>query len=228
MLDATARCGAVKTALGVLLASACVTHVVAGQEPSARPAAKSGPQAAATASPAAGAGAPVSTGDPRDMTAVPFQIGPEDILDISVWKNPELSRTVPVRPDGKVSLPLVNDIQAAGLTPATLREQVTERLAEFIPTPEVSVMVREVHSRKVAVVGAVKTPGRFELRSPMTVLEVIALAQGLTDFAARDRIVVLRQNGTTTTRLPFNYRKIADSAEQENFFVAPGDIIVVP
>jgi len=145
-----------------------------------------------------------------------------------VWRNPELSRIVPVRPDGKVSLPLVNDIQAAGLTPATLRAQVTAKLAEFIPAPEVSVMVREVHSRKVAVVGAVKTPGRFELRSPMTVLEVIALAQGLTDFAARDRIVVLRQNGTTTTRLPFNYRKIADSAEQENFFVAPGDIIVVP
>ena len=116
-----------------------------------------------------------------------FQIGPEDILDISVWKNPELSRIVPVRPDGKVSLPLVNDIQAAGLTPATLRKQVTERLSEFIPAPEVSVMVREVHSRKVAVVGAVKTPGRFELKSPMTVLEVIALAQGFTDFAARDR-----------------------------------------
>ena len=228
MLDATARCGAVKTALGVLLASACVTHVVAGQEPSARPAAKSGPQAAATASPAAGAGAPVSTGDPRDMTAVPFQIGPEDILDISVWKNPELSRTVPVRPDGKVSLPLVNDIQAAGLTPATLREQVTERLAEFIPTPEVSVMVREVHSRKVAVVGAVKTPGRFELKSPMTVLEVIALAQGFTDFASRDRIVVLRQNGTTIVRVPFNYRKIADGIDQDNFFVKPGDVVVVP
>src|SRR5215470_13076576 len=228
MLDATARCGAVKTALGVLLALACVTHGVAAQEPSARPAAKPGPQAAATASPAAGAGAPVSTGDPRDVSAVPFQIGPEDILDISVWKNPELSRTVQVRPDGKVSLPLVNDIQAAGLTPATLREQVTTRLSDFIPAPEVSVVVREVHSRKVAVVGAVKTPGRFELKSPMTVLEAIALAQGFTDFASRDRIVVLRQSGGTTTRIPFNYRKIADGAEQDNFFVRPGDIIVVP
>jgi polysaccharide export outer membrane protein len=157
-----------------------------------------------------------------------FQIGPEDILDISVWKNPDLSRTVPVRPDGKVSLPLVNDIQAAGLTPAMLRAEVTERLSEFIPAPEVSVMVREVHSRKVAVVGAVKTPGRFELKSPMTVLEVIALAQGFTDFASRDRIVVLRQNGATTTRVPFNYRKIADGVDQDNFFVQPGDVVVVP
>jgi polysaccharide export outer membrane protein len=221
-----------RTALGVLLACACVTQAIAGQEQSSKPAAKSPPLAAATGGAAAGAGAgaaaPVATNDPRVGGAAPFQIGPEDILDISVWKNPELSRTVPVRPDGKVSLPLVNDIQAAGLTPATLREQVTERLAEFIPAPEVSVMVREVHSRKVAVVGAVKTPGRFELKSPMTVLEVIALAQGFTDFASRDRIVVLRQTGTTTTRVPFNYRKIAEGVDQENFFVKPGDVVVVP
>jgi polysaccharide export outer membrane protein len=161
-------------------------------------------------------------------TAVEYQIGPEDVLDISVWKNPELSRTVPVRPDGKVSLPLLNDFRAAGLTPSDLREQLVSRLSDFVPTPEVSVIVREVHSRKVAVVGAVKTAGRYELKSPMTVLEAIALAQGFTDFAARDRIVVLRQSGGTTTRIPFNYRKIADGAEQENFFVRPGDIVVVP
>jgi len=161
-------------------------------------------------------------------TAVEYQIGPEDVLDISVWKNPELSRTVPVRPDGKISLPLLNDFRAAGLTPSDLREQLVARLSDFVPTPEVSVIVREVHSRKVAVVGAVKTAGRYELKSPMTVLEAIALAQGFTDFAARDRIVVLRQSGGTTTRIPFNYRKIADGMEQENFFVRPGDIVVVP
>jgi len=161
-------------------------------------------------------------------TAVEYQIGPEDVLDISVWKNPELSRTVPVRPDGKVSLPLLNDFRAAGLTPSDLREQLVARLSEFVPTPEVSVIVREVHSRKIAVVGAVKTAGRYELKSPMTVLEAIALAQGFTDFAARDRIVVLRQSGGTTMRIPFNYRKIADGMEQENFFVRPGDIVVVP
>jgi len=157
-----------------------------------------------------------------------YEIGPEDVLDISVWKSPELSRTVPVRPDGKVSLPLLNDIQAAGLTPVDLREEIVARLADFVPSPEVSVIVREVHSRKVAVVGAVKTAGRYELKGPMTVLEVIALAQGFTDFATRDRIVVLRQSNGTTTRIPFNYRKLSDGAEQENFYVQPGDIIVVP
>jgi polysaccharide biosynthesis/export protein len=157
-----------------------------------------------------------------------YQIGPEDVLEISVWKNPELSRTVPVRPDGKVSLPLVNDIQAAGLTPIDLRDQVTAKLSEYIPAPEVSVIVREVHSRKVTVAGAVKLPGRYELKSTMTVLEVIALAQGLTDFASRDRIVILRQNGQKTERIPFNYRKISDAAQQDNFLVRPGDIVFVP
>lgn len=157
-----------------------------------------------------------------------YTIGPEDVLDISVWKNPELSRKVPVRPDGKVSMPLINDIQAAGLTPSELREQLAKRLAEFVPSAEVAVIVSEVQSLKVAVVGAVKTPGRFMLKSPATVLECIALAQGLTEFAARDRIVVLRQNGNTTTRIPFNYSKIADANGQDNFFVRPGDIIVVP
>jgi polysaccharide export outer membrane protein len=157
-----------------------------------------------------------------------YRIGPEDILDISVWKNPELSRTVPVRPDGKVSLPLVNDIQAAGLTPTGLRRQLIDRLSEYIPAPEVAVIVREVHSMKVAVVGAVKTPGRYELKSAATVLELIALAQGFTDFASRDRIVILRQENGESRRIPFNYGKVAGGDEQSNLVVQPGDIIVVP
>jgi polysaccharide biosynthesis/export protein len=187
--------------------------------------------AVGTAAPANVTTAPVpKKADPRspDMSAA-YQIGPEDLLDISVWKNVELSRVVPVRPDGKVSLPLVNDIQAAGLTPTELRDRITTKLAEYIPAPEVSVMVREVHSRKVAVVGAVKMPGRYEMKSPMTVLEAIALAQGLTDFASRDRIVVLRDVDGKTTQIPFNYRKIGDdAASQQNFFLRPGDIVVVP
>jgi polysaccharide export outer membrane protein len=199
---------------------ACVTAlapIVRGQAPGSLPA-------------SAPAATPNPTADRRAVDATKaYEIGPEDVLDISVWKNPELSRTVPVRPDGKVSLPLLNDIQAAGLTPSGLRDQITSKLAEFVSAPEVSVIVREVHSRKVAVVGAVKTPGRYEMKSSMTVLEALALAQGLTDFASRDRIVVLRQNGTgAATRIAFNYRKIADGSEQDNFLLRPGDIVVVP
>jgi polysaccharide export outer membrane protein len=199
--------------------------VTAVEQPAAVPA----PSAPAVKVREMPAPAPAVPLDPRSAEmAAAYQIGPEDLLDISVWKNVELSRVVPVRPDGKVSLPLVNDIQAAGLTPGELRDQITTRLAEFIPAPEVSVMVREVHSRKVAVVGAVKMPGRYELRSPMTVLEVIALAQGLTDFASRDKITVQRTVNGKTSSIPFNYRKIADGAAQDNFFVRPGDIVIVP
>ena len=206
-------------ALVLTSACLCVTSMAVAQEPprSDRSTTSSAPAAAASAREAR------VVADDRD-----YKIGPEDVLDISVWKNPELSRTVPVRPDGKISLPLVNDIQAAGLSPSRLREELTRRLSEYVPSPEVAVIVREVHSAKVAVVGAVRTPGRYDVRSPATVLELIALAQGFTDFAARDRIVVLRRAGRGTTRIPFNYRSIADGSEQDNFFVQPGDIIVVP
>jgi polysaccharide export outer membrane protein len=181
---------------------------------------------AATPAPATGASpaAPARIVESADA----FRIGPEDVLDVQVWKNDELSRVVPVRPDGMISLPLVNDIRAAGLTAVELRQAITQRLSEFVPSPEVSVMVREVHSVKVAVIGAVRMPGHYEVKSAATVLEMIARAQGLNEFADRGRIVVLRQNGTATSRIPFNYRKVAEGSEQDNFYVRPGDIIVVP
>jgi polysaccharide export outer membrane protein len=217
-----------------LLAAAALTCLTAGAASAQEVAATAAPVAstppAATAAPPAAAPAPAAAKIESALinNVNDYRIGPEDLLDISVWKNPELSRTVPVRPDGKVSLPLVNDIQAAGLTPTALRQQLTERFSEFIPAPEVAVIVREVHSQKVAVVGAVKTPGRYELKSAATVLELIALAQGFTDFAARERIVILRQVNGESQRIPFNYRKVAAGDEQANLVVQSGDIIVVP
>jgi polysaccharide export outer membrane protein len=186
------------------------------------------PAAGSAAAPAP-ASAPATPATPIvEPVGDAFRIGPEDVLDVQVWKNPELSRVVPVRPDGMISIPLVNDIRAAGLTPIELRQQITQRLSEFVPSPEVSVIVREVHSVKVAVLGSVRMPGHYEVNSTATVLELIARAQGLTEFADRGRIVVLRQSGKTTKRIPFNYRKVAEGAEQDNFVVQPGDIIVVP
>jgi polysaccharide export outer membrane protein len=158
-----------------------------------------------------------------------FRIGPEDVLDISVWKSAELTRTVAVRPDGRISLPLLNDIQAANLTPMQLRDALAVGYGEFVSSPEVSVIVREIHSVKVSVVGTVKTPGRYELRSHATVLEALALAGGLTDFAKRDRIVVFRPRNNSWTKLPFNYaRVLSDWDTRENFDLEPGDIVVVP
>jgi polysaccharide export outer membrane protein len=158
-----------------------------------------------------------------------YKIGPEDVLDIAVWNNTAISRTIPVRPDGKISLPLLNDVQAAGLTPTQLRDVLVKRLADYMPSPEVSVIVREVHSFKVSVIGEVKTPGRYELKSRATVLDVLAQAGPFTDFASRARIFVLRSNGTTLKRIPFNYNKVISSGgEDENLYLQSGDIVLVP
>jgi polysaccharide export outer membrane protein len=163
--------------------------------------------------------------------AVPgdYKIGPEDLLDVAVWNNTAISRAVPVRPDGKISLPLLNDVQAAGLTPMQLREALAKKLTDYMPTPEVSVIVKEVHSFKVSVLGEVKKAGQYELKSRTTVLDVVALAGGFTEFAARSRIVILRPNGTTVKRVSFNYNKaIAPDAAPEDLFLQPGDVVVVP
>jgi polysaccharide biosynthesis/export protein len=155
-----------------------------------------------------------------------YRIGAEDLLLISVWKNESLSRTVPVRPDGKISLPLLNDVQAGGLTTLELREVLARKLSDYIPNPEVSVIVSEIRSLKVSVIGEVTKPGRFELKSWATVLDLLALAGGFTQYASRSRIFVLRQDGGSMKRIPFNYNRVA--AEQENFYVRNGDIVVVP
>ena len=158
-----------------------------------------------------------------------YRIGPEDVLDISVWKNADLTRTVAVRPDGRISLPLLNDVQAADLTPMQLRDALVRGYIEFIPSPEVSVIVHEIHSIKVSVVGKVKTPGRYELKSRATVLEALAMAGGLADFAKPDRIVIFRRKGTGWDQLPFNYTHVVnDWDEKQNFLLEPGDIVVVP
>jgi len=210
-------------------AEVTATTAAAATAVAATPAAEAAAAPAPTAAPPAPRVAPVVRSASAVDMSKEYLIGPEDVLDITVWKNcPDLCRTVPVRPDGKMSLPLVNDVQAAGLTPMDLRQHLTEQLAEYLPSPEVSVIVREVHNFKVAVVGSVKMPGDYEIKSQATVLELIARAQGLTEFANRDKVVVLRQNGTKTERIKFNYRKVAEGDDQDNFYVRAGDIIVVP
>src|SRR5262245_62161184 len=124
-----------------------------------------------------------------------YRIGAEDTLQISVWRNEALSKTIPVRPDGMISLPLLNEMKAAGLTPEELRQVIITRLAEYMPNPEVSVILTDVRSFKVSVIGEVRRPARYELKSWTTILDVLALAGGFTGFAARNRIVVLRPNG---------------------------------
>jgi polysaccharide export outer membrane protein len=167
---------------------------------------------------------------PAGSCVAAYVIGAEDVIEIAVWNNTTITRTVPVRPDGKISLPLLDDIPAAGLTTAQLREKLTSALTPYIPTPSVSVIVREIHSFKVTVIGQVRTPGRYELKGRATILDLLAMAGGLTEYASRDRITVLRQEGTETRRIRFRYESLAndDGGKGENFCVTPGDIILVP
>lgn len=171
-------------------------------------------------------------------SAFEYRIGPEDTLTISVWQNAELTRTVPVRPDGKISLPLLNDVQAAGLTPMELRDSIKEKLADFAPSTEVSVIVGEVQSFKVTVIGNVQKPDRYRLGSPTTVLDILGLAGGFQEYANVERIVVLRpepfivqgqQTGHTFKRFRLNYKRLLTTGgESENFPLQSGDIVVVP
>ena len=158
-----------------------------------------------------------------------YRIGPEDSLTISVWKNESLGRTVPVRPDGMISLPLVHDVRVLGLTPAEVRDILVRKLSPFMPNPEVSVIVAEVRSFKVSVMGEVMKPARYDLKSWTTVLDVLAMAGGFTQFASRSKIVILRHDGQTVKRIPFNYPGVvASGTEQANFYLQPGDIVLVP
>jgi len=155
-----------------------------------------------------------------------YRIGIDDVLDIAVWNVVELQKTVPVRPDGKISLPLVNDVVAAGLTPMELRDQLTKKMAAYVQNPAVSVVVREIRSLKVSVIGQVRTPGRYDIKGPSTVLDALALAGGFTEFAARRKITILRSAGATAQRIHFDY----DAAVSRGgvVLVKPGDVVVVP
>lgn len=160
-----------------------------------------------------------------------YRIGPGDVLSIVVWKNDTLTRQVTVRPDGKISLPLVNDVQAAGRTAMEIRQDLTKKLTAFMPPPEVAVIVTEAKGGNfhISVLGEVDKPGRYDLSNRTTVLEAIALAGGFKDFASTNKIVILRQVGTRVRRIPFNYKRaVAAGGEAENLDVMPNDIIVVP
>jgi polysaccharide export outer membrane protein len=158
-----------------------------------------------------------------------YVIGPEDLLLVSVWKNETLSRQLPVRPDGKISMPLLHDIAAAGLTPLQLRDKIATALAEYMPNPEVSVTVLEVRSYRVSVLGEVQRPGVLQLKAPTTVLEALAMAGGFRDFASPSKIIIFRKDEKgETRRLRFNYNRAVGSAGEDNLTLRSGDVVVVP
>ncbi len=158
-----------------------------------------------------------------------YVIGEEDVLNVSVWKDPEVSRTVPVRPDGKISLPLIHDVQSAGLTPAQLGIVITEKLRKFMTDPQVTVIVIQINSRRVYIMGEVNRPGAFPLLPNMTVLQALSSAGGFTQFANLKGIYVLRSGDGKQNRFPFSYKDVIKGQRAEqNIGLKPGDTIVVP
>jgi polysaccharide export outer membrane protein len=167
------------------------------------------------------------SGKPNDAN---FIIGNDDVLAISVWKEPELTKAVPVRSDGKISLPLVGEMQAAGRTPLQLEESITAKLKDFITSPEVTVIVQEVKSRKYNILGEVAKPGSFPLTATTTIMDAIATSGGFKDFAKKTGVYILRKGPDGhETRLNFNYKDfIKGKNTNQNITLEPNDTIIVP
>jgi len=176
-------------------------------------------------------GAPAAASDPAAATTAVlppgFVIGAEDVLTIVFWRDKDMSGDVTVRPDGKISLPLLNDVVAAGLTPTQLRDRLVTDSKRFFENPNVTVVVKQINSRKVFITGEIAKPGPYPLTGPTTVLQLISMAGGLKDFADGTKILILRNEGGQAVSFPFNYKDLAKNLRQ-NIELKPGDTVVVP
>lgn len=168
-------------------------------------------------------------GNAKTAAVVPavYRIGVGDVLHISVWEEPQFTETAVVRPDGKVSMPLVNEVDVAGLTPEAVQQALTEQLGRFVHKPRVTVTVQEIHSRMVYITGEVQRPGAYPLMDAMNVVQLVSRAGGMTDFAKQKQVYVLRAD--KSARVNVNYQKVLKGqAPQQNVELAPGDTVVVP
>jgi polysaccharide export outer membrane protein len=209
-----------RTLLAAALALTLLGQGVAMAQPG--PSQKQAPKPAAPATGPAVTGASVPT-------EAGFTIGPEDVLGILVWRDQEVSGDVTVRPDGMIALPLIRDVRAAGLTPNELAERIQLAIREFITDASVTVVVRQMNSRKVFITGEVARPGAYPLASSMTVMQLIAIAGGLTQFAEAKSISIMRVEAGRTKTFALNYKNIAKGKKPEqNMVLKPGDTVVVP
>ncbi len=200
----------------LLLVSLMLGHVSAQ---AFAPSKNSGPATAAT----------TGTAQISPVRNAEYTIGPEDVLNINVWKEPDVSGSVPVRPDGKISLPLLNDVQAAGLTPVQLAAEISQRLKRFMTEPHVTVIVTAMNSRRAYVMGQVTRQGAVPLISNLTVLQALSSAGGPAQFANTKKIYILRMENGKQQKIPFNYVAVIKGKNPEqNINLQPGDTIVVP
>jgi polysaccharide export outer membrane protein len=158
-----------------------------------------------------------------------YVIGVDDHLAITFWRDKDLSADVIVRPDGRISLPLLNEVQAAGLTPEQLRVQLLQAAESLVDDPNATVVVKEIHSRRAFITGNVEKPGMYPLNVPMTVMQLIATAGGLREFVGGRNIVILRHEGDRDVRFPFDYQAVVSGRRlQQNIELRPGDTVIVP
>ena len=172
----------------------------------------------------------MASANPSGSTqAAEYLIGAGDVLEVLVWKEPDISRTVRVRPDGKISLPLADDIQASKSTLLQLKERITEALAAFVDHPSVYVMLQENRSKRFYIIGKVNTPGEYVLEKDTTVLQAIAMASGLGEWANKDDIVILRRGPQDQFRIEFDYDRVVSGKDiKQNITLNPDDVIIVP
>lgn len=197
----------------------------------------------APATPVQPASAPTTSAQPTSTTAPPgspaanaevrppdgYVIGPSDVLGVQFWRDDSMSGDAVVRPDGMITLRLLNDIQAAGLTPMQLRDVLMKEGARFLEDPQVTVTVKQINSRSISVLGQVGKQGQLPLNSPLTVLAALGLAGGPNEYAKTDRITIIRRVGKTQQALPFDYKAILNRRKlEQDIFLEPGDIIMVP
>lgn len=198
----------------------------AGQSAQAQPQAGEPQESPAPAQPAAGNGDEAPAANTTVAPPPDYVIGAEDVLGVVFWREKEMSGDVTVRPDGMITLPLLQDIKAQGLTPDQLRAQIQEAAGQYIQDPNVTVVVRKINSRRVFINGEVGRPGAYPLTTPLTVLQLVAIAGGLSEFADAEEIKIMRQDGKI---LEFNYEDVSEGKNMEqNIRLRPGDTIIVP
>jgi polysaccharide biosynthesis/export protein len=213
--------------LGLLAGPKLPAHAAEGDRQSGEQARQAGQNATTPPAPRPTPPAALPTGA---NPTTDFVIGPEDVLQVTFWRERDLSvEQVVVRPDGMISLPLLNDIQASGLTPDQLRANIAKAASKYLADPNVTVVIREIKSRKVFITGQVTRPGPYPITGPTTVLQLIALAGGVSDFADSKNIAVMRTEGNQVKNLKFNYRDVIRGKNlQQNIALKPGDTVVVP
>jgi polysaccharide export outer membrane protein len=186
-------------------------------------------QGANASTPAAAAG--TTAPGPAEKAGPPadYVIGPNDVLSIVFWREKDMSTDVVVRPDGRISLPLINDVVATGLTPEELRVRITELSAKYVQDPSVSVVVKQINSRLVYITGLVGKPGPYPLMQATTVMQLIAMAGGLSEWAQREKIVVMRTENGKPVQHKFNYKWVLEGLNmRQNIELKPGDTVLVP